>query len=370
MQEPRYHRQTILPGFGAAGQQKLAQASVLVVGAGGLGCPALQYLVAAGVGYIGVADFDTVSLHNLHRQVLYTEADIGLPKAEVAIKKLKQMNSQVKFECFTDVWRQQDCIDWFSGYDVIVDCTDNFTTRYVLNDACVLLQKPLVFAAVSQFEGQLAVFNAVQPNGSRSANYRHLFAEPPKAGEVRNCAEAGVLGVLPGILGTMQAAEVIKLITGLGKPLINQILTYNGLTQSSYVLQLPRDVAVEGIPQTVSKFLEADYEAACGNILPFINAEIDWDTAIAIPHATWIDVREPQEQPKLTHTTYVNVPMDRLLPYVQNNPANPVIFVCQSGVRSLQAVHLYKQQWPQQSAYSIRGGINAISGARQNIHTP
>ncbi|HSF45683.1 MAG TPA: HesA/MoeB/ThiF family protein, partial [Chitinophagaceae bacterium] len=227
----RYQRQIILKGFGVAAQDKLAAAKVLVIGAGGLGCPALQYLVAAGLGHIGIVDHDIVSESNLHRQVLFNMEDVGRAKVEVASEKLSALNPDIKLETWKVNFAHQQCVDLLSQFDIVLDGTDNFATRYLVNDACVLWKKPLVFGAVSQFEGQVAVFNVLRQDGSRSSNYRDLFPVPPKAGEILNCAEAGVLGVLPGIIGTMQAAEVIKLVTELGEPLIDKLLTYNALTQ-------------------------------------------------------------------------------------------------------------------------------------------
>jgi len=205
----RYQRQMILPGFGEHAQQKLHQAKVLVIGAGGLGCPLLQYLAAAGVGQIGIADDDTVSMSNLHRQPLYSTADIGQLKVEVARQKLLALNPDISISIYPVRWEQQQCVEYFPQYDLIVDGSDNFATRYLVNDGCVLLGKPLVFGAVSQFEGQVGLLNAPFGNGQFSCNSRDLFAEQPAEGSVANCAEAGVLGTLPSIIGSMMATEVM-----------------------------------------------------------------------------------------------------------------------------------------------------------------
>ena len=219
----RYQRQILLKEFGIDAQQKLLQAKVLVIGAGGLGCPALQYLVAAGIGTIGIVDDDIVSLNNLHRQVLYTVNDIGLSKAEVAAEKLKALNDEINIISYNERLTNKNALALLMNMILLVDGTDNFSSRYMINDACVLLNKPLVYGAISKFEGQVAVFNIKDEIQIRAINYRDLFPTPPKDDEVLNCAEAGVLGVLPGIIGTMQANETIKLITGIGKPLINTI---------------------------------------------------------------------------------------------------------------------------------------------------
>jgi adenylyltransferase/sulfurtransferase len=236
----RYQRQIILKGFGEEGQQKLLQAKVLVIGAGGLGCPALQYLAAAGVGTIGIVDDDVISLSNLHRQVLYTPDDIDHPKVEVAASKLRQLNPDVNIYPYRIRLEKSNAFEIIRQYDLLIDGTDNFASRYMINDACFLLNKPLIYGAVSQYEGEVAVFSPHFLMGStRGVNYRDLFPNPPKDGEVLNCAEAGVLGVLPGIIGTMQAAEAIKLITGIGTPLMNKLLTYNVLSQEIYEVSLP-----------------------------------------------------------------------------------------------------------------------------------
>jgi len=229
----RYHHQMILKDFGEAGQQKLLQAKVLVIGAGGLGCPALQYLTAAGIGTIGIVDDDVVTLSNLHRQILYSTSDIGFLKAEKAAEKLRQLNPEISIIVYSERLTTQNALSIMKAYDVIIDGTDNFSTRYMINDACVLLQKPLVYGAVSQYEGQVAIFNYKKENLYEGVNYRDLFPYPPKDTEVLNCAEAGVLGILPGIIGTMQANETIKLITGIGKPLINRMLTFNALNNQT-----------------------------------------------------------------------------------------------------------------------------------------
>lgn len=233
----RYQRQMLIPELGFAGQQRLLDARVLVVGAGGLGCPILQYLAAAGVGTIGIIDDDVVAMSNLHRQILYTVADIGRPKALVAAERLREMNPDITIHPFTDRLEVENALALFPQYDWVVDGSDNFPTRYIVNDICVRVNKPLIYGAVSQFEGQVAVFNYPDAKG-RSVNYRDIFPNPPAPGEVRSCAEAGVIGVLPGIIGTLQANEVIKLITGIGSPLINQVLIYSALTNKQHIIMI------------------------------------------------------------------------------------------------------------------------------------
>jgi molybdopterin/thiamine biosynthesis adenylyltransferase len=231
----RYNRHVILDQVGLEGQLKLKAAKVLVIGAGGLGCPVLQYLTAAGVGTIGIIDFDTIDLSNLQRQILFTKNDLGKNKAEVAAQRLKQLNDQVKFKAYPERLTTKNALELFSAYDLIIDGTDNFSTRYLVNDAAVLTNKPLVYGSIYKFEGQVAVFN--YENG---ATYRCLFPVPPKAGTVKNCSEIGVIGVLPGIIGTQQANEAIKIIVGIGKPLSGQLLIYDALKASYLTVGIQR----------------------------------------------------------------------------------------------------------------------------------
>jgi sulfur-carrier protein adenylyltransferase/sulfurtransferase len=258
----RYQRQIILDNFGMKAQEKLSNAKVLVIGAGGLGCPILQYLVAAGVGTIGIVDDDAVSLNNLQRQILFGQEDIGKNKSVTAVEKLKQLNDLVTVIAFPEYCNQAFALEKFSNYDIIVDATDNFASRYLINDACVLLQKPLVFGAVSKYEGQVAVFNA--PGEGPKLSYRDLFPEPPKGDEVMSCAIAGVLGVIPGIIGTLQATEVIKLITGIGEVLANQLLTYHALYQRFYTITLtPHPQAIVTLPGSIEEFIALNYQEIC-----------------------------------------------------------------------------------------------------------
>lgn len=258
----RYQRQIILEGFGIEAQKKLTNSSVLVIGAGGLGCPILQYLAAAGIGCLGIADDDTIALPNLNRQLLFGQEDVGKSKVLIVEEKIRALNHLTKLIPYNQRCDQTFALTEFPKYDVIVDATDNFASRYLINDACVLLNKPLVFGAVSRFEGQIAVFNVM--NQGICLNYRDLFPEPPKNDEVLSCGEAGVLGVLPGLIGVMQATEVIKLITGVGEPLANQMLTYNALQQSFYKMQLMQHPeSAKYLPANVESFLQINYESLC-----------------------------------------------------------------------------------------------------------
>ena len=364
----RYQRQLILKGFGTEGQQKLRQAKVLVIGAGGLGCPIMQYLVAAGIGLIGLADNDKVSLSNLHRQVIFGTEDIGLSKVDVVKRKMFSLNSDVNIRTWNQRWTQEHCMQHFPDYDVIVDATDNFASRYLINDACVLLGKPLVFGAVSQFDGQVAVFNQPQADGSRSVNYRDLFPLPPANGEVLNCSEGGVLGVLPGTIGTMQATEVIKLITGLGKTLSNRLWNYNALTQEVFIMQLVSNpVSFQYIPSSEEHFMATDYEWMCAIPQKGIK-EIDvleWKQNF-LDHL-FVDIRESNELPRLDTLCsslgleWMELPLSGLENKLSCLTDRNVVFVCQSGMRSLMAAGMLMKASPDSAVFSLKGGVNMLA---------
>ncbi|MDH5609789.1 MAG: HesA/MoeB/ThiF family protein, partial [Cyclobacteriaceae bacterium] len=230
----RYSRHLLLPEIRQEGQQKLKNSRVLVVGAGGLGVPVLQYLTAAGVGTIGIVDFDTIDLSNLQRQVLYNEAEVGFSKSKTAAQKLARLNSDIQLIPYHLSLTSSNALDLIREYDLVVDGTDNFPTRYLVNDACVLLDKPLVYGSIFRFEGQVSVFNH-----KGGPNYRDLFPVPPPPELVPNCAEGGVLGVLPGIIGSMQASEAIKIITGIGETLSGRLFLYDSLTFTTRTITIP-----------------------------------------------------------------------------------------------------------------------------------
>lgn len=356
----RYQRQIILKEFGEAGQQKLLQSKVLVIGAGGLGCPALQYLAAAGVGCIGIVDDDIVSLSNLHRQPLYSTFDIGFSKAAKAKQHLTQLNPEIELIAYNKRLTTQNALTIVEKFDIVIDGTDNFASRYLINDACVLLNKPLIYGAVSQFEGQVAVFNYQHTNGDTPVNYRDLFPTSPKDGEILNCAEAGVLGVLPGIIGTMQANETIKLITGIGKPLINALLTYNALNNRILEISLSAKATTRSlIPNTKAAFEAMNYEWLCstGNT----KFEIDIATFKQLknnPHVTIIDVRELNEQPLPTGFDYIKIPLSIFKEKVPSIENETIILFCQSGKRSLQAAEwLFDTFGESKKIVSLKGGI-------------
>jgi molybdopterin/thiamine biosynthesis adenylyltransferase len=260
----KYQRQIQLKEFGVDSQQKLKDAKVLVVGAGGLGCSVLNYLVATGVGKIGIVDFDVVSESNLQRQIIYQTTDIGKRKVDCAIAQLSKLNEFVAFEGFITKLNNQNAINLFNDYDVIVDGTDNYETRYLINDACVLLQKPFVYGSVYEFEGQVSVFNYLSKENNTAPTYRCLFSKPPQQNESFNCSETGVLGVLPGIIGTLQALETIKLITKTGRVLSGELITFSALTMQFHNILIEANKSNwNEMPNSIEEFENYNYALFC-----------------------------------------------------------------------------------------------------------
>ena len=350
----RYSRHLLLPEIGPAGQQKLKAARVLVVGCGGLGCPVLQYLAAAGVGTLGLLDFDTVDDSNLHRQVLYGTADVGRPKAAVAAEKLRAQNPFIALRPHQLHLSATNALELFAEYDLVVDCSDNFATRYLVNDACVVLGKPLVFGAIFKFEGQVSVFN--YQNGP---TYRCLHPAPPAPGEAPGCAEIGVLGVLPGLIGTMQANEALKIILEIGEVLSGRLLLVDALSMR---FQTIRFRAVAANQQLTA--LAPDYAAFCGEASP-ANAlarapEIGADELKAWQQSgrplQLLDVREPHEHARRSIGGQL-LPLGQLAGRLAEIvPGVPVVVHCASGVRSQQAARLLLAHGFAE-VYSLRDGL-------------
>ena len=356
----RYIRQTTLKEFGEAGQEKLLQSKILVIGAGGLGCASLQYLVAAGIGTIGIVDGDAVALHNLHRQVLYSVNDIGLLKATRAASILRLLNPDIIIEAFDEWLTVTNALPLIGNYDIVIDGTDNFASRYMINDACVLLNKPLVYGAVSKFEGQVAVFNVGLQNDEAAVNYRDLFPEPPAAGEVANCAETGVLGVLPGIIGTMQANEAIKLVTGMGHPLINKLFTYNSLSNQVFELELTaREATRSLVPADAATFMQTNYDWLCGAAPG--RYEIDSQAFNKLRDTGKVliaDVRGYDELPAVTEFQHIHIPLNDIENDFPDTDSDTIVVFCQSGTRSLQAVRLLTGKFGNtKKIFSLAGGI-------------
>lgn len=360
-EEIRYARHGVLPGFGMEAQHRLKTSTALVVGAGGLGAPILQYLTAAGLGRIGIIDPDRVGLSNLQRQVLFNSSDIGRPKVEVAAERLSSLNPNVQFDLYPFALSHENALDILAGYDVVADGSDNFPTRYLVNDACVLLGKPLVYGAVFRSEGQLAVFNLLGTDGRRGLNYRNLYPLPPEAGTVPSCAEGGVLGVLPGIIGSMQANEVIKVLTGVGEPLSDKLLLFDAHNGQSRLIRLPVQ------PPFPVERLE-DYVAACGNpagMLPEITPlELQKWKESRIPFFL-LDVREPWEYTEYNLGGHL-LPLAQLPAQTSQLPSGlPIVVVCQSGARSAQATTLLRTHLGFQEVFNLKGGVQAC--IQQNL---
>ncbi len=343
----RYNRHIILPELGFEGQQKLKQASVLVIGAGGLGCPVLQYLVAAGVGTIGIIDDDRVEESNLQRQILYNLDDIGSFKAEVAARKLALQNPFVNFNVYTQRLGNQNALAVFKSYDLIIDGSDNFPTRYLVNDACVILDKPLVFGSVFKFEGQVSVFNF--KNGP---TYRCLFPDQPE--DSPNCSEIGVIGVLPGIIGSMQANEAIKIITGIGEVLSGKLMVFDALKMNFQLLQFFKN------DQNLLISELGNYQELCEAPMSKIKEISIEELKIKIKAGEdiqIIDVREPHEF-ELFHIDAELIPLNII---TQNqhkiSTTKQVIIHCQRGSRSLMAIKLLQENSNASNLYNLTGGI-------------
>jgi len=350
----RYSRQIILPQFGETSQQKLKQAKVLVIGAGGLGSPALLYLAAAGVGTIGIAEYDTIDLSNLHRQVLFTTDQTGQFKAEQAKERLLALNPNIHINLHPVALDRTNALAIISNYDVIADGTDNFATRYLVNDACVILKKTNVYASVFQYEGQVSVFNYPFGDGTFSPNYRDLFPEPPDF--ALNCAEGGVLGVLPGIIGSMQALEVIKIITGIGEPLVGKLFCFDALTFQSKIIRYQKNKNQPSITE-----LMTDYPDFCG-IKP--THEISIAEFLRESDYQLIDVRTAEEYAEVNMKGLL-IPLDELEQNIDRlSRENKIIIHCKSGARSVQAVEILKNKHGFQNVFSLKGGILAYLAER------
>ncbi len=358
----RYSRHLIMPEVGMAGQRKLKAASVLTVGAGGLGSPLAMYLAAAGVGRIGVVDFDVVDESNLQRQIIHGQSALGKPKRESARARLIDINPHLQVDTYGEPLTSANALEIMHDYDVVVDGTDNFPTRYLVNDACVLLDKPNVYGSIFRFEGQASVFYAKQ-----GPCYRCLYPEPPPPGLVPSCAEGGVLGVLPGVIGTIQATEAIKLIIGQGEPLIGRLLLYDALEMSFLTLKLHKnpDCPVCGEQPTVTTLI--DYDEFCGVTPHQVQAEQGMEITVKELQALLerdgqnlvvIDVREPHEW-EIAHLPFAQLIPKGDLPAQLNalDTTKEYVTHCKSGARSLEAAQLMKAAGFR--VRSLRGGINA-----------
>ncbi|WKN30523.1 molybdopterin-synthase adenylyltransferase MoeB [Porifericola rhodea] len=361
----RYNRHIIIPEFNLEGQEKLKAAKVLVVGCGGLGAPLLSYLVAAGVGTIGIVDFDVVDKSNLHRQVLFSLEDVGKSKVETAAKKLNAQNPHVNIIAHNLRLTAENALDIIKDYDIVADGTDNFPTRYLVNDACVLLNKVNVHASIYRFEGQLSVFNYTDKNGVIGPNYRDLFPEPPAPNTVPSCAEGGVLGVLPGIMGSLQANEVIKVITGLGEPLSAKLFILDTLSFQNTTLKFSANPENPLSGDNPTQTTLIDYEEFCG--LKAQNDEVEEEiTAIKLKEMIsekedfqLIDVRNAFEY-EIANLGGELIPLNTLHDaYEKISRDKKVVVHCKGGQRSKQAIQILKEEYGYTNLLNLKGGIMA-----------
>ena len=360
----RYSRHLIIPDVGVTGQKRLRNAKVLCVGAGGLGSPALMYLAAAGVGTLGVVDYDTVDESNLQRQVIHGQSDLGRPKVQSAADRIREINPQVNVVTHETALDRENILDIFRGYDLILDGTDNFATRYLVNDAAVLLGKPYVWGSIYRFDGQASVFWA-----EHGPCYRCLYPEPPPPGMVPSCAEGGVLGVLCASVGSIQVTEAIKLLTGIGEPLVGQLMIYDALEMTYRKIKVRKDpnCVLCGENPTMTDLLE-DYEDFCGTVSPEAEAAAADSTITALELKEWqdagkdiflVDVREPAEY------EIVRIPGSTLIPKgeilsgaaLASLPQDKqIVLHCKSGVRSAEALAAV-QAAGFRDAVHLQGGV-------------
>lgn len=339
----RYKRHLSLKGFGESAQLKLKNSSVLVVGAGGLGCPALVYLTASGVGSIGIVDGDTIALSNLQRQTLFEDKDIGQKKSETAKETLIKRNPHVNLKQYSFFINPNNCLDIVGKYDLVLDCSDNFDTRYLLNDTCVVLNKPLIYAALHEYEGQLSVFNF--ENGP---TLRCLFPMVPKNGIINNCADQGVLAVLPGIIGALQAQEAVKIITGIGNVLSGKLLIYNALDAEMKTISVALDPNNRAI-KSLDHFKDLDENEIDKNTLEI------WQNTERLQ---LIDVREFVEF-KHQNIGGINIPTSSLAARASEiDLTQKTVLICQTGKRSAAAMQFLKKILPAIDVYHLRGGLN------------
>ncbi|MCC3159792.1 HesA/MoeB/ThiF family protein [Hymenobacter sp. 15J16-1T3B] len=354
----RYRRHLQLPEIGEAGQLKLRAARVLVVGAGGLGCPVLQYLAAAGVGTLGIADADQVELSNLQRQILYGPADLGQPKAATAAREVQRLNPLVHPEVHALRVTPANAQSLVAAYDLVVDATDNFPTRYLLNDTCVLLGKPLVSGAIYKFEGQVSVFNY---RGGPS--YRCLFPEPPGPAEAPNCDTTGVLGVLPGLIGTVQASEALKVVLDLGEVLSGRLWVLDALTMQTRTLRFARHPERSLI--TTATANPADYQDPGCAAPPAGITAAELRARLQSPAPPFLlDVREPHEFAAQHLPGALLLPLGQLAAGVAAVPREqPVVVYCRSGARSARAIQQLQAEFGFTNLHNLEGGILAWAEA-------
>ena len=358
-EKKRYSRHLALPDFGEHEQLRLKAGKVLVIGAGGLGSPLLLYLAAAGVGTIGVVEGDVVDKSNLQRQILFRNEDQGKAKIDIATSEILKLNPNIKVVSHPTFLTEKNALEIIKNYDIVADGSDNFGTRYLVNDACVLLKKPLVYGAVFRYEGQLSVLNADLGNNDRGPNYRNLFPEPPAAESIPNCAEGGVLGVLPGIIGSMQAAEVVKILTGVGKPLNGKLFIFDLHNFTSQTVDFSKmkpfpviELGTYEIDCTTNVNKQDMKEITVRELKQMIDNGEDFQL---------IDVREPYENDIATLNGEL-IPLNTI-PFAEDKISKDkkVVVHCRTGGRSGQAIKLLEQKFGYDNLYNLKGGIHAWS---------
>jgi adenylyltransferase/sulfurtransferase len=360
----RYDRHIIIPNFGIEAQRKLKEARVLVVGSGGLGSPALFYLAAAGIGTLGIVDFDVVDDSNLQRQVLFGVDEIGVLKVNAAKKRLQALNPHIEIVVHSTQLTSKNALEIIKDYDVIADGTDNFPTRYLVNDASVLLGKTNIYAYIFQFDGQVSVFNYTNEKGELGPNYRDLYPTPPPPGLVPSCAEGGVLGVLPGIIGSLQALEVIKVVTGVGEPLSGKLFTFDALTFETRTFNIKRNASnpLNGENPTITGLI--DYEQFCGvkaveKPVKEITAKELYDWQVRGEKFQLIDVREPHEY-DIVNIGAELVPLATVSSYADHIARDKKVIVhCKMGGRSAKAIRELEEKFGFDNLYNLKGGILA-----------
>ncbi len=357
----RYSRHLLLREIGRKGQEKLKNARVLVIGAGGLGCPVLLYLAAAGVGEIGIVDDDVVDETNLQRQILFDVADLGKSKAESAKAKLQKQNPLIAIDAFNTKLTVENTLHIFHEYDIVVDGTDNFATRYLVNDACWLSNKILVSGSLFRFQGQLSVFNLPVGEGP---TYRCLFPSPPSPEQSPNCTATGVIGTLPGIIGTMMANEVIKIITGSGEVLSGKLLVADMLTMNFQTIEFEKSPkSVKAIPANEDEFRKMNYGLFCNsnmenNSIKEITATELLDLITANEEIRILDVREPDEQPIVPEFNDLKIALGDLEEETSQIPhGKKVIVVCKSGMRSRRAIEILQNKYGYKNLFNLSGGV-------------
>lgn len=367
----RYSRHLLLPEIGITGQEMLKNAKVLVIGAGGLGCPVLLYLTASGVGEIGVVDFDRVDASNLQRQVLYTNGDIGKKKVAAAVDKLTMQNPHVEFISYDFQLTPKNALETIANFDIVIDGTDNFSTRYMVNDACVLLGKPLIYGAIYRFEGQVSVFNSRDKSGILGPTYRCLFPKPPDPSSSLNCSATGVLGVLPGIIGTIQANEAIKIITGVGEILSGRLLIVNMLTMNFNTIEVSRSSGfAKSMPESQADFKAVNYDFLCemhssSNIKNISPRELlqllDERDKLQI-----LDVREAGELPVAEGLVDLQISLSEIPDEVDKiSKEKRVVVFCKGGQRSKRAIEFLQKEHQFSNLYNLEGGIIGLLNENQ-----